>query len=88
VASNFDQLKSENTKLSEEKKEIQVALSKAQEEATSLRGENNLLSRVRDQLTVDKVSLETDNDKLRTEINEQSRLISNGAFMAFASCRK
>jgi predicted nuclease with TOPRIM domain len=81
-------LKLENIKLSEEKKEIQVAFSKAQEEVTSLRGENSLLSRVRDQLTVDKASLESDNDKLKSEVRDQGRLISNGAYMAFSSCLK
>jgi hypothetical protein len=88
TASNFDQLKSENAKLSEEKKQIQVALSIAQEEATSLKEENNLLARVKDQLSADKSLLEADNYKLKTEIDEKSRLISNGAYMAFASCLK
>jgi predicted nuclease with TOPRIM domain len=37
MASNFDRLKLENVKLSEEKKEMQVSFSKAQEEVTSLR---------------------------------------------------
>jgi hypothetical protein len=76
----------ENAKLSEEKKEIQVTLSKAQEEAASLCGENDLLSWVRDQLSANKALLETNNDKLNVEIEEQSRLISNGAYIAFASC--
>jgi hypothetical protein len=88
AASNFEQLKLENAKLSDEKKEIQVALSKAQEEVTLLRGENGLISRVKDQLSADNVLLETSNDKLEADIEEQSRLISNGAYMAFASCLK
>jgi hypothetical protein len=88
TASNFDQLKLENAKFSEEKKQIQVALSKSQEEATSFSQENNLLARVRDQLSADKASLEVDNDKLRAEIKEQSHLISSGGYMAFASCLK
>jgi chromosome segregation ATPase len=62
ASSNFEQLKLENAKFSKEKKEIQVAFSKAQEEATSLRGENGLLSHLKDQLTTDKASLETEND--------------------------
>jgi hypothetical protein len=75
----------ENVKLSEEKKEIQVAFSKAEEEVTSLRGETKLLSCVHDQLTANKAALEAGNDKLKTEVREHGRLISNGAYMAFAS---
>jgi chromosome segregation ATPase len=48
VASNFDQLKLENAKLSEEKKELQVAFSHAQEEVTALCEEAKLLACVRD----------------------------------------
>jgi chromosome segregation ATPase len=88
AASNFEPLKLENATLSEEKKEIQVALSKAQEEATLLRGENELLSRVKDQLTADKTLLENNNHQLKAKVDEQSRLIANGGYMAFASCLK
>ena len=62
ATSSFDSLKLESAKLSEEKKEMQVAFSKAQEEVTSLRRENELLTRLKDQLTTDKASLETEND--------------------------
>jgi predicted nuclease with TOPRIM domain len=61
----------ENAKISEEKKEIQVAFSKAQEKVTSLHGENSHLSRIRDQLTTDKVTLGADSDKLNSEMREQ-----------------
>jgi FtsZ-binding cell division protein ZapB len=88
AASNFDQLKLENAKVSEEKKQIQVALSIAQEEATSLKEENKLLARVRDQLSADKSLLEADNDRFKAEVEEQSRLISSRGYMAFASCLK
>jgi hypothetical protein len=44
VASNFEQLKLENAKLSEEKKDALVALSKAKEEVTALHGENDILT--------------------------------------------
>jgi myosin heavy subunit len=88
TASNFDQLKLENTKLSKEKKEMQVTLSKAQEQMTSLTEETKLLSRVRDQLQTDKAALEVANDKLKAEVQEQSHVISNGGYMAFASCLK
>jgi chromosome segregation ATPase len=50
AASNFNQLKLENSELSEEKKEMQVSLTKAEERATSLSEEAKLLSRVCDQL--------------------------------------
>jgi uncharacterized phage infection (PIP) family protein YhgE len=86
--SNFNKLKVENAKLSEEKKELQVALSNAQEEVTALHEETKFLVRVRDQLTADKAALEAGNNKLKTEAKEQSRLISNGAYMAFTSCLK
>jgi chromosome segregation ATPase len=88
ATSSFDSLKLESAKLSEEKKEIQVAFSKAQKEVTSLRGENELLSQIKDQLTTDKASLETENDQLKATINAQSCLIANGGYMAFASCLK
>jgi chromosome segregation ATPase len=48
AASEFHQLTLKSAKLSDEKKGAQVALSKAQEEVTSLRGEKGLLSRLRD----------------------------------------
>jgi chromosome segregation ATPase len=88
AASNFDQLKLESAKLSEEKKEMQVSLTKAQEQMASLSEEVWLLSRVRDQLQADKAALEVANDKLKAEVREQSRVISNGGYMAFASCLK
>jgi hypothetical protein len=47
-----------------------------------------LLSRVRDQLQADKAALEVANDKLKAEVWEQSRVIFNGGYMAFASCLK
>jgi ATP phosphoribosyltransferase regulatory subunit HisZ len=81
-------LKLESAKLSEEKKEMQVAFSKAQEEVTSLRGENELLTRLKDQLTTGKASLETENNQLKAIVGEQSRLIANGGYMAFSSCLK
>jgi hypothetical protein len=87
ATSSFDSLKLESAMLSEEK-EIQVSFSKAQEEVTSLRGENGLLSRLKDQLTTDKVSLETENDQLKAKVDAQSRLIANGSYMAFARCLK
>jgi multidrug resistance efflux pump len=66
--------------------EFQLAFSKAQEEVTTLRGENNHLSCICDQLTADKAALEADNDKLKSKIREQQQLVSNGAYMAFYSC--
>jgi hypothetical protein len=78
----------ENAKFSEEKKEMQVALSKTQEQVTSLTEETKLLSRVRDQLLTDKAALEVANDKQKAEFREQSHVMSNGGYMAFASCLK
>jgi predicted nuclease with TOPRIM domain len=65
-------LKLENTKLSEERKEVQVACAKAQEEVAALHLENSHLSHTRDQQTADKATLEAENDKLKAEIREQA----------------
>ena len=67
---------------------MQVSLAKAQEQVASLSEESKLLSHVRDQLQSDKAALEVANDELKAEIQEQSRVISVGAYMAFASCLK
>jgi hypothetical protein len=88
AASQFDQLKLESVKLSDEKKEAQVSLAKALEQVASLSEEAKLLSRVRDQLQTEKAALEVANDKLKAEVREQSRVISAGGYMAFASCLK
>jgi hypothetical protein len=87
AASNFDKLKLENAKFFEEM-EMQVAISKAQEQMASLSQENKLLSRVRDQLLTDKEAFEVDNDKLKAKVRDQSRVISNDGYMAFSSCLK
>jgi hypothetical protein len=58
------------------------------EQVASLSEETKLLSRVRDQLQADKAALEVANDKLKAEVREQSRVISSGGYMAFASCLK
>jgi hypothetical protein len=88
ATSNFNQLKLDNTKLSDERKELQVFLAKAQEEVAAIHLENSHLSRARDQQTADKAALEAENDKLKGEIQEQAQLISSGAYMAFSSCLK
>jgi hypothetical protein len=88
TASQFDQLKLESVKLSDEKKEAQVSLAKALEQVASLSEEAKLLSRVRNQLQANKSVLEAANDKLNAEVREQSRVISAGGYMAFASCLK
>jgi predicted nuclease with TOPRIM domain len=58
TTSKFDQLKLENSRLAEEKKDAQAALSKAKEEVTALHGENNILTLSRDQLASEKTALE------------------------------
>jgi hypothetical protein len=88
AASNFDQLKLENDKISEDKKEMQVSLTKAQEQMASLSEEARMLSRIHDQLQADKVALEAANDKLKAEVREQSRVIFACGYMVFASCLK
>jgi hypothetical protein len=57
---------------------VQVSLAKALEQVASLSEEAKLLSRARDQLQADKAALELGNDKLKAQVQEQSRVISSG----------
>jgi chromosome segregation ATPase len=86
--SNFNQLKLDNTKISNERKEFQVSLAKAQEEVSAIRLDNSHLSRALDHQTADKAAFEAKNDRLKGKVQEQAQLILGGAYMAFSGCLK